>query len=403
VAAERGEPGGEGEKSRGLVVQYRRKKEPVIFVRLVAGAAGPAGVRRREYRQHSGEDIMMHRAQSRFSAVGSFALALFAGTFIAGCQSMGQTAAPALDPDDTSYKRMVTQGVAKTIVENLYRCPVKVGNHRISAVGQITATDGTVITVPAETAAQKGLGPKSTDLYNECTQITPKTSAEVSTANVPVIEVDPDGEVITGFIVADNYYEMYVNGKLVSVDNTPYTPFNSSIVKFKVKRPYTLAFLLVDWDEHLGVGQELFPLGPSGNPFYPGDGGLIAKFSDGTVTDSNWKAQSFYIAPLNDPKEVVEKGNQHDTTPLGRVHPVAKKPDCKDKCYAVHYPIPANWQSPRFNDTNWPRAYEYTDTDIGVTNLPAYTRYPEIFAGARWIWSLNLVFDNVVIARKTVR
>jgi hypothetical protein len=69
----------------------------------------------------------------------------------------------------------------------------------------------------------------------------------------------------------------------------------------------------------------------------------------------------------------------------------------------VHYPIPANWASPRFNDAYWPRAYEYTDTDIGVTNLPAYTRYPELFEGARWIWSLNLVFDNLTIMRKTVR
>ena len=34
---------------------------------------------------------------------------------------------------------------------------------------------------------------------------------------------------------------------------------------------------------------------------------------------------------------------------------------------------------------------------------PAYTRYPQLFAGARWIWSYNLVLDNVVIARKTVR
>ena len=350
-----------------------------------------------------GQIIMRKIGQSRSSVLCNLALALIGCAAIAGCQTAGQSTASALDPDNTSYKRMVTQGPARTIVDNLYRCPVKVGNHRISAVGQITATDGSVITVPAETAAQKGLGPKSVDLYNECTQLTPQKSADVSTANVPVVEVDPDGEVITGFIVADNYYELYVNGKLVSVDNTPYTPFNSAIVKFKVKRPYTLAFLLVDWEEHLGLGMELFPLGPKGNPWYPGDGGLIAKFSDGTVTDSNWKAQSFYIAPLNTPDEVVEHGNVHDTTPLGRVHPVAKKPNCQDKCYAVHYSIPANWQSTRFNDTNWPRAYEYTDTDIGVTNLPAYTRYPELFDGARWIWSLNLVFDNAVIARKTVR
>jgi hypothetical protein len=305
-------------------------------------------------------------------------------------------------------RRMVTQGPTKAVSENLYHCPVIVDNHRASFVGEMTAADGTVVVVPTVTAIQKGLGPKASDLYNECTQVMPQKAADVSTANVPVVDVDKDGEVITGFIVADNYYELYVNGTLVSVDNTPYTPFNSTIVKFRVKRPYTLAFLLVDWDERLGIGIELFPLGPKsdrsiGNPWYPGDGGLIARFSDGTVTDSNWKAQSFYIAPLNSPDEVVEKGNLHDTTPLGRVHPVAKKPDCQEKCYAVHYAIPAGWQSPTFNDSAWPRGYEYTDTDIGTTALPAFTRYPELFSGARWIWSVNLVFDNVVIARRTVR
>ena len=105
-----------------------------------------------------------------------------------------------------------------------------------------------------------------------------------------------------------------------------------------------------------------------------------------------------------DPKEVVERGTIHDTPNLGgRTHPFARKPNCEAKCYAVHYPIPANWQSSRFNDSNWPRAWEFTDQEIGVTALPAYTRYPELFAGARWIWTQNLVLDNVVIARKTVR
>lgn len=86
-------------------------------------------------------------------------------------------------------------------------------------------------------------------------------------ASVPIVEIDPDGEVITGFIVGDNYFENYVNGKLVSVDDTPYTPFNSAIVKFKVKRPYTVTILGVDWDEHLGLGMELFPSsGPKQNP-----------------------------------------------------------------------------------------------------------------------------------------
>jgi hypothetical protein len=58
---------------------------------------------------------------------------------------------------------------------------------------------------------------------------------------------------------------------------------------------------------------------------------------------------------------------------------------------------------PGFDDSKWPRAYEYTDEDIGVTNLPAYTRFPELFEGARWIWTLNLVLDNLILARKTVK
>ncbi len=333
-------------------------------------------------------------------------LMLLAGLALAGCQTTAT--APQLDAADSSPpKRMITQGPAtKIVAPNLTNCPnthPKM-NLRVAAVGEITATDGTVITVPAVTALQKGLGTLSYDLYSECALKTPKNSAEVSSANVPVVEIDPDGEVITGYMVGDNYFEMYVNGKLVTVDNTPFTPFNSAIFKFKVKRPYTIAVLGVDWEERMGQGMELFPVsGPKQNPWHPGDGGMILKLSDGTVTDSSWKAQSFYIAPLNSPDEVVEHGYTHDTTKLGRVHPVAKKPPCQEKCYAVHYPIPANWQSPRFNDANWPRAYEYTPTDIGVNNLPAYTRYPEIFEGSRWIWSLNLVFDNVVIMRKTVR
>lgn len=308
-----------------------------------------------------------------------------------GAQAQAQAQAP-------TPGKHITKGLAEVVVENLYKCPVKVDNHRISAVGRITALDGTVIKVPAETAYERKAGPAAADLYNECTGVMP-AEADVSADKVPVVEVDADGEVVTGYIVADNYFELYINGKLVAVDNTPYTPFNASIVKFKAKKPYTYAFKLVDWEEVMGRGSEMM----RGDPLYLGDGGLIARFSDGTVTDSTWKAQAFYIGPLNDPSEVKEKGTLHDTTALGRVHPHDKAPTCGKECYAIHYDIPADWAAARFDDSRWPRAYEFTDEDVGVTALPAYTRYPKLFEGSRWIWSLNLVFDNVVIARKTVR
>lgn len=318
-----------------------------------------------------------------------------------GCstnQVFAQLANPA--PSGTrpvEIRRMVTQGLAKTVNENLFKCDVPLGNYRNSAIGTITADDGTVITVPAQTAYQTG--PKLTDMFNQCNGITPAKFSDVKLENVRVVEIDPDGEVITGYIVADNYFELYVNGKLVGVDRVPFTPFNSAIVRFKARKPYTYALKAVDWEERLGLGMET----NRGNHWHAGDGGLIARFSDGTVTDHSWRAQSFYIAPLAKPGDVVERGDIHDTSTLGRVYPAAKLPACQERCFAVHYPVPENWMAPDFDDARWPRAFEFTNQDVGVDHIPAYTRFPEAFAGARWIWSYNLVFDNLVLVRKTVR
>lgn len=167
-------------------------------------------------------------------------------------------------------------------------------------MGSITALDGTVWTVPSATPF--ATSPKAPDLYNETVGVTPTNIAAVNLNAVPIVEIDPDGEVITGYLFADNYFELYVNGVLVRVDPVPYTPFNSCVVKFKAKRPITYAVRLVDWEENLGLGTEL----NGGNPNYAGDGGFMASFSDGTVTGPNWKAQSFYISPLDNPNLVVE-------------------------------------------------------------------------------------------------
>ena len=42
-------------------------------------------------------------------------------------------------------------------------------------------------------------------------------------------------------------------------------------------------------------------------------------------------------------------------------------------------------------------------TRAGAAPYAAVASYPELFQGARWIWSQNLVLDNLIIARKTVR
>jgi len=303
---------------------------------------------------------------------------------------------PAADPP---HKRIITQGLARTVTEDLIPCAVNQPemNVRKNPVGEIVAKDGTRLTVPTPNNFQTAA--KLPDLYNECAGVTPKTLSEVDLNKVPIVELDKDGDVVTGFMIADNYFELYINGQLIGVDATPFTPFNSHLVRFRVKRPYTIAVLAQDWEDKLGLGMEVF----RGNNWHSGDGGFVAKFSDGTVTNSTWKAQSFYIAPLQHPDDVVEYGSIHDTSHLGRIHPMAKLPTCRELCLAIHYPIPDGWMARSFDDSKWPQAFEYLDEEVGITGVPGYWRYPEAFIEARWIWTINLVFDNTVLLRKTVR
>jgi hypothetical protein len=73
--------------------------------------------------------------------------------------------------------------------------------------------------------------------------------------------------------MADNYFQLFVNGRLVAVDSVPFTPFNSSVVRFRAKRPLTYAIKLVDWGGgNVGLGTE-----SGGGPHHPGDGGFIAR------------------------------------------------------------------------------------------------------------------------------
>jgi arylsulfatase A-like enzyme len=289
-----------------------------------------------------------------------------------------------------AVSRSITQGLATTTTANLLPA-----GQRVSAVGSITATDGSVWTVPS--ATQFTTATKAPDLYNEVNSVTPAniTAAQTAITNAPTVIVDADGEVITGYIFADNYFELYVNGVRVGVDPVPFTPFNSCFVKFRAKRPITYAVKLVDWEENLGIGSEL----NGSDPYHPGDGGFCASFSDGTVTNSQWKTQSFYIAPLNDPALVIEQADgRHDSSAAG-----LQTPTLNQNSYALHYDVPADWASKSFNHTGWPNATTYSEATVGVTNKPAYTNFPAQFtnSGAQFIWSSNLVLDNEVIIRYT--
>lgn len=308
--------------------------------------------------------------------------------------SCSQTTPPATSSSMKSYQGhgTVTQGRAVNTTSNLFIC--ETGRSRVAALGVQTDTNSKEWVVPS---SNQFLSAKhAPDLFNECSYVTPSDLSQVNVDEVPLIEVDADGEIIIGYLFADNYFELYVNGKLIGVDAIPFTPFNSSIVKFKVKKPYEIAIKLVDWEENLGLGSE----DNRGMKFHAGDGGFIASFSDGTVTNGDWSAQTFYTSPIYDLTCLKEDNQYRDSSSC-----FTGSTDDGEKAYAVHWPLPPNWESAQFDYRHWPKATVYSEAQIGVNNKKAYMNFREVFAGAgaTFIWSSNVVLDNQVLLKYQVR
>lgn len=294
----------------------------------------------------------------------------------------------------------VTQGKAATIITNLYSCT----GGRIAGIGTITASDKTVWTVPALTNFNNSNFPFASDLNNPCNGAN-YTNSSIALSKLngsDIITVDNDGELITAYVFADNYFEMYINGKPVGKDNVPFTQFNSNIIRFKVKKPFTIAMMLVDWEENLGLGSE----NNGGFAYHPGDGGLVAVFKDinnNTIakTDNSWKAQTYYTSPIIDLSCPSEIGNIRLTDKCS-----TQNSNDGSKYYALHWALPDNWMNNDFDETAMPSSSTFTNAEIGVDNKPAYTNFINIFdevgSDAQFIWSSNIILDNLVIVRYKV-
>lgn len=295
----------------------------------------------------------------------------------------------------------VTQGLATTITEDIYSCE----RGRKTDVGEISSSDGKKWTVPAQTNYTNDDFPFAADLFNSCEGKNYATTKEALSdfKDSKIIKIDEDGEIFTAYIFADNYFEMYVNGVAVGKDKVPFTQFNSSIVMFTVQKPFTIAMKLVDWEEHLGVGCEA----NRGKSFHNGDGGMVAVIKDAqnniiATTNENWKAQTFYTAPIKDLNCVSEDGNYR----------YSKNCDTNGgqdgtSFYALHWELPNNWMQIDFDDSHWPIATTYTNQTIGVNNKPSYTNFTSIFddthEDAKFIWSTNVILDNEVLVRYTIQ
>jgi hypothetical protein len=314
------------------------------------------------------------------------------GLFILGFSTLGFS--------QYSGTGLVSQGIGTITQSNLYLCT----GGRVTNIGTITANDQSTWTVPAEVNLSNPNFPFASNLHNVCTGATYANSnlALAALTGSDIVNIDASGELITAYVFADNYFELYINGFPVGKDNVPYTQFNSNIVRFRVNRPFTIAMLLVDWEENLGIGTEL----SGGFTNHSGDGGMVAVFKDESnttiaITNDSWKAQTFYTAPIVDLTCPTENGTQ-------RLSNNCLIQDSNDGSayYGLHWARPSNWQNANFDDALWPNAATFTNTEIGVNNKPAYTNFTNLFDeinnDAQFIWSSNVVLDNEVIVRYTV-
>jgi len=165
-------------------------------------------------------------------------------------------------------------------------------------------------------------------------------------------------------VYADNWFILYINGKLRVVDPIEYMPHNVVSVDILPEYPMTIAVMgrdNADPKTGLEYGDHI------------GDAGLILKFADGTVTNAKWKAKSFFKGPLN-----------------GDV----RNPKVE------HTPIPANWFAVDFDDSQWAQATEYAEQRVNPKE--SFLKARESFAGAKFIWSADLDLDNTVIFRTRV-
>ncbi|MCF8323878.1 MAG: hypothetical protein K9I84_02880 [Leadbetterella sp.] len=301
---------------------------------------------------------------------------------------------------NTSYAGTgsVTQGAGTTSTTNLFPSGV-----RVASLGTIISTDNKTWALPAEVNFTNETFPFASDLYNSYVSGHNYANSSIATAALSsnnIVTIDTDGEVFTAYIFGDNYFEMYINGVPVGKDPVPYTDFNSCIVRFKAKKPFTIAVKCVDWEENLGLGTE--KNGSSSN--YIGDGGfvtLIKNASGGivSITDNTWKAQTYYTSPISDLACLSESGNARLSTNCNTSVGASNS-------YGIHWIVPTNWFNTSYDDSGWPMATTFSNSTVGVDNKSSYTNFADVFDNAAkdasFIWSSNLKLDNLVLLRKKI-
>ena len=228
-----------------------------------------------------------------------------------------------------------------------------------------TTTTGVDTTTTNEIFTTSTLAPNETTIDSETTAVKSVQSS------------------FTAEVWADNWFSLYINGKLVGQDSVAITTeksFNSDRITFTASYPFTIAMVTKDFKqndtglEYIGTDRQQM-----------GDGGFVAQFTDTSTgkvvayTNSSWRGLVIHQAPLN---VSCEKSRTPDT-------------ECTSRISAE----PAGWSESSFNDASWPTASAYSKEQVGVKD-----GYNNISwsSNAQIIWTSDLEIDNTILWRHTV-
>lgn len=189
-------------------------------------------------------------------------------------------------------------------------------------------------------------------------------------------------QTIKAQVWADNWFELYVDGKVVKTDSVPITTersFNAEVFSFEATLPVQLAVRVMDFKEddsgfeYIGTHRQQI-----------GDGGFIAEFRDASnnlvaATDSSWRCLVIHQAPLN-------PACGKSASPI-------------DACESNILPEPPGWTTASFDDSAWPNAVVHS-----ASAVRPHGGYSNYFweDEAQLIWGEDLEVDNTILCRRTL-
>lgn len=193
----------------------------------------------------------------------------------------------------------------------------------------------------------------------------PTTTSEATETEEIVAQSSPP-VTITGQVFADNNFQLWVNGELVAEDPIEFTPHNVVSVSFETQYPITYAIRAVDFaDPVTGLEYDNTKIG---------DGGLIATFSDGTVTNQDWHCIVVFSAPIN--RECLNN-------------------DPANTCNASYKDVSEDWIDTDFDDSAWTETVIFPESVVRPHgDFQQYNWGP-----AEFIWTADLEIDNTILCR----